>query len=293
MGPKPPLPPERNGVPAPTELAERRAAIRGAMAGAVWQSVPAPEERVVSGVRTLFFHPAGMTRGTVLHLHGGAFRIGCPEQVSAFAQRLAETCQVTVVCPAYRLAPEHPFPAALRDGWAVLASLWNDARGPVIISGDSAGGGLAAGLAQCAAAAGISLCGLMLLSAWLDLTVTSQCYELNAQTDPLFSSTSAQDAAALYLQGHSPQDPLASPLFANALDFPPSFISAGAGEVLADDAVRFHECLCRSGVLSTLCLLPDMEHVAVTRSRTLFGAEETFMAICAFLSSRLERRGTC
>lgn len=209
----------------------------------------------------------------------------CPE--------VAETCQVTVVCPAYRLAPEHPFPAALRDGWAVLASLWNDARGPVIISGDSAGGGLAAGLAQCAAAAGISLCGLMLLSAWLDLTVTSQCYELNAQTDPLFSYASAQDAAALYLQGHSPQDPLASPLFANALDFPPSFISAGAGEVLADDAVRFHECLCRSGILSTLCLLPDMEHVAVTRSRTLSGAEETFMAICAFLSSRLEHCGSC
>jgi monoterpene epsilon-lactone hydrolase len=272
-------------MPAPADLSVRRSGVAAGMAAGIWRTDPAPEEMVIGGVRTLFFRPAGISRASVMHLHGGAFRIGCPEQVGPFAQALAERCQVTVVCPAYRLAPEHPFPAALRDGWTVLTSMQASGSEPIIVSGDSAGGALAAGLAQCAAAAGQPLAGLILLSPWLDLTVTSPCFQDNAATDPLFSYVSARDAAALYLQGHSPQDPLASPIFADAAKFPPSFISAGAGEVLADDAIGFHNLLRKSGISSTLSLLPGMEHVAVTRSRALTGAEETFLEVCSFISS--------
>ena len=74
----------------------------------------------IGGVRCLRFSPSGNPRGTLLHMHGGAFRIGCPEQIAPFAAALAEACAVTVICPAYRLAPEHPFPAGLNDGYAVL-----------------------------------------------------------------------------------------------------------------------------------------------------------------------------
>ena len=139
MGPELPGP-ERPGEQPRPPLVERRTALAGAVAAGIWRVEPAPEEITLSGVRVLVFRPSGVPYGAVLHMHGGAFRIGCPEQVAGFAQALAARCNVTVFCPAYRLAPEHPFPAALNDGWAVLAAIREQVRGPVIFSGDSAGG---------------------------------------------------------------------------------------------------------------------------------------------------------
>src|SRR6201999_4321767 len=105
----------------------------------------------------------------------------------------------------------------------------------LIISGDSAGGGLAASLTRVTLDSGLPVAALVLLSAWLDLTVSHRCYQDNAASDPLFSRTAASEAAALYLQGQSAQQPLVSPLFARLEDFPPTFVSVGAGEVLAAD----------------------------------------------------------
>lgn len=284
------LPAPRTGVPAAAELIERRKGMEAAVAAGMWRAYPPPAERYTGGVRCLWFHPPGASRATLLHLHGGAFRIGSPEQVAPFARALSTRCGVTVVCPAYRLAPEHPFPAALSDGWAVLKVLPKEA--PIFVSGDSAGGALAAGLAQIAAAAGLSMAGLILLSPWLDLTMTSQSFETNAPTDQLFSFAAAQEAAQLYLQGHAPEDPLASPLLAAPAGFPPSFISAGTGEVLAGDARHLHELLHRADVPATLSLVDGMEHVAVTRDFRLTGAEETFAEICEFVLSVLSADGT-
>ena len=103
-------------------------------------------------VRALSFTPQGPATAqppaTVLHWHGGGFRLGKPEYVAAYAQALATACGVTVICPQYRLAPDHPFPAALNDVAAALAGVLAQNTGaPLILSGDSAGGGLAAGLA--------------------------------------------------------------------------------------------------------------------------------------------------
>ena len=178
-----------------------------AVAAGYWRTDPAPEEVQIGGVRCLRFSPSGASRGTLLHMHGGAFRIGCPEQIAPFALALAQACAVTVICPAYRLAPEHPFPAGLNDGWAVLRALAETANHPLILSGDSAGGGLAASLAALAHQAGIPLAGLALLSPWLDLSVTDPAYTTNAATDPLFSAEAAREAATLYLQGHARERP--------------------------------------------------------------------------------------
>ena len=259
----------------------------GALASGAWATDVEPTTEIVAGVRSLRFQPSGSKVGTVLHLHGGGFRLGCPEMIGPFAAALAERCGVEVVCPAYRLAPEHPFPAGLSDARAVFRAL--AAEGPVIVSGDSAGGGLAAGVALGAAVEPRPL-GVILLSAWLDLTVTSPAYRTNAASDPLFSYESAGAAAELYLQGHAPDDPQASPLFAPLEGYPPTLVSVGAGEVLVEDGRRFHQALRVAGVAARLSEIAGMEHVAVTRGLSLPGAAETFELVAAFVTELTRAR---
>lgn len=279
------LPDERPGRAAPADLAERRAQMAGAIAAGVFATRSAPREQALGGVRVLRFAPDGAPRGLVLHLHGGGFRQGAPEFAGPFAEALAARCGVEVVLPQYRLAPEHPFPAGLADGLAVLRALADKAGDvPLVLSGDSAGAGLAASLAVWSAAnGGPRVAGLVLLSPWLDLTVSSPCYDANGPSDPLFSRASAEEAAALYLQGADPRHPLASLLFAPLAGLPPTLVSTGAGEVLLDDAERFHAALEAAGVPSRLSVVPGMDHVAVVRGTDLPGAAETFAQVAGFI----------
>ena len=131
------LPSERSGHAPSEDLAQRRAGLAAAIAQGVWRTDPPPQEVVIGAVRTLRFDPPGPSRGLLVHMHGGAFRIGAPETVAPFASALARRCRVSVICPAYRLAPEHPFPAALVDGMAVIDALRDRTEIPLIVSGDS------------------------------------------------------------------------------------------------------------------------------------------------------------
>lgn len=287
MTARPQLPPQRAGRDAPAELAQRRQGMAGAIAAGMWRTDPPPEALDLDGVRALRFGAPGRPRGSVLHLHGGGFRQGCPEMTGPFAAALAQRCAVDVFCLGYRLAPEHPFPAGLADARAALGALQASVAGPIVLSGDSAGGGLAAGLAVLAAADDRPAAGLVLLSPWLDLTVTSRFYEINAGSDPLFSRLSASEAAGLYLQGASSEHPLASPLFAPLAGLPPTFVSVGEGEVLVEDSRRFASALREAGVAATLSVIPGMEHTAVVRDRALTGAAETFAALAEFVDGVL------
>jgi len=281
------LPPERAGRSAPSDTIATRSAITDAIRAGIWRTEPQPDERTIAGVRCLVHGARREARGTVLHLHGGAFRIGAPEQVGSFAAALAERCDVRVVCPAYRLAPEHPFPAALHDGRAILAALCAESARAVLLSGDSAGGGLAASLALTAKNDAVTLAGLALLSPWLDLRVPASAFDLNAATDPLFSTGAAMAAAELYLQGHDPVDPLVSPLFGSPSAFPPTYVNVGSGEVLLEDARDFAARLTRGGIDCCLDVVPDMEHVAVTRDLTSLGAKYTFERLVLFVAKRM------
>lgn len=282
------LPPERPGRPALPDLAQRRAAMQAAVDAGAFAAHTAPQETALSGLRCLRFAPEGAPRGYVLQLHGGGFRIGRPEFESRFAEALAANCGVEVFVPQYRLAPEAPFPAGLADALAAFDALHAGAGGlPVIVSGDSAGGGLAAGLGLLR---GDAIAALVLLSPWLDLTVSAPSYAANAASDPMFSKASADEAAELYLQGFDPAHPLASPLLAQIAAYPPALISVGTGEVLADDALRFHAKLQGAGLASTLCAVDGMEHVAVVRGLAMPGAAETFAAVARFIGSLLTSR---
>lgn len=278
------LPAERSGRAAPPAILAAREAMAGAVAAGQWRTDPPPVEAWASGVRVLRFRPAnGAVRGRVLHFHGGGYRLGAPDYAGPYAAALAERCGVEVICPAYRLAPEHPFPAGLNDGLAVLTALAGEGGPPLILSGDSAGGGLAAALAVLAVGRGVALSGLVLLSAWLDLTVSAVSYAANAATDPLFSAESASLAADLYLQGEDARHPFASPLFAPVEGFPPVLLSVGEGEVLFDDAVAFGKRLRAEGVEVDYAPVAGMTHTAVVRGLDLPGAAETFGRVAGFV----------
>ncbi len=298
------LPLERRGHAPPPDLVERRAQLATGVTAGQWRTDPMPHDTFVGGaggpiggralVRALRFRPQGRVRGRVLHFHGGAFRLGCPDMEGPFAAALAARCEVEVVLPSYRLAPEHPFPSGLADAMTALLTMAREGgvgnnRMPLILSGSSAGAGLAASLAVLAAQEHIPIDGLVLLSPFLDLTLQGQSYYYNAQTDPLFSLESAANAAELYLQGSDPTHPLASPLYAPLYGLPPTLISVGSGEVLADDARRFCQQLLAYGVPAALSEIPDMEHVAVVRSPLLPGSAETFSAIASMVDELTRR----
>ena len=285
----PKLPPERPGHPASPELQARRESLAAAIDAGKYRTSPLPIESVLNGVRLLHFATKHDSRTAVIHFHGGAFRLGNPEMIGPFAAALSARCNVEVICPDYRLAPEYPLPAALHDGVKTIDALLNTGYTNLIISGDSAGGGLATSLIALCIAAGIHVTGLVLMSPWLDLTLTSDCYATNAATDLLFSHQAAADAAQLYLQGVSAENPLASPLSGSVAGFPPTLISVGSGEVLASDGERFHLKLQRAGVTSHFIAIAGMEHVAVTRGMQLPGAAETFDVITKFIDASLER----
>lgn len=283
------IPPEREGRPAPSDLAERRAGMGAAIAGGMFATKRPAAELELAGLRTLCFRPAGPPRGRLLQLHGGGFRIGRPEFEAPLSEALAEACGIEVWVPQYRLSPEAPFPGGLNDAFAALSAVATlKPRLPLLVGGDSAGGGLAAALGLLAAqGTAPHIDGLVLLSPWLDLTVSAGAYAENAASDPMFSRESAQVAAELYLQGFDPRHPLASPLFAPVKGFPPTFTSVGTGEVLRDDAFEFHRRLAAAGVDARLSAINGMEHVAVVRSRDLPGAAQTFAAIVSFIKERL------
>ncbi len=273
------LPPERAGFPAPADIAALRAGAEAACTSGKWATRRPVAVLRLGGCEVLRVAPIGTVRGRVLHFHGGGYRLGMPEMDCAFAEALADACGVEVLLPRYRLAPEHPFPAGLNDGLAVFDAMPADV--PRLISGASAGGGLAAAIASLRSG---EAAGLMLHSAWLDLSVTAPSYDANAASDPLFSRASAEAAAALYLQGTDPAHPLASPLFADPAAFPPTLISVGTGEVLIDDA---RSMAMRLSGKARLLEVPGMDHVAVTRDAEALGAAEVFAATCAFIEQML------
>ncbi|HMO69202.1 MAG TPA: alpha/beta hydrolase fold domain-containing protein, partial [Novosphingobium sp.] len=285
MSKAPVLPPEREGRPPAEAIAKLREQMAQAAQAGAWATTPAPDEVRLGGLRALRFGAHHGARARVLEFHGGGFRLGMPDYCGPFAAALAQQCRVAVDVVQYRLAPEHPFPAGLHDALAALQALAAEPEGgPVVLVGDSAGGGLAASLALLAQAQAIAVAGLVLLSPWLDLTVTAPSYASNAQSDPLFSRPAAELAADLYLQGHDPRDPLVSPLLADPAAFPPTLVCVGKGEVLHDDAVRFHRKLRQAGVDVTLSVIDGMDHVAVLRGMDLPGARRTFAAVAGFVA---------
>ena len=199
----------------------------------------------------------------VLYLHGGGYTAGSLSYALGFGSVLALHLGLPVLCAAYRLAPEDPFPAALDDACSAYLSLLSAGLAPENITfiGESAGGGLLYALCLRLKAQGLPLPGrLAALSPWVDLTLSGRSYVENAKKDPCLSEDSLRDYAACYA-GHDLRNPLVSPIFGDLRGLPSSLIFAGGDELLLDDAEMLQERLKAAGCESELHIEPGLWHV--------------------------------
>ena len=185
-----------------------------------------------------------------LYLHGGAFVMGGLNSHRDLAAQLAQRAQIRLLMVDYRLAPEHPFPAALDDALAVYRALL--AQGipaqRLLLGGDSAGGNLALGTAQAIQAQGLAPpAALVLFSPWLDLTGHSPSRQANAASDVMLSQQVLDEAAALYAPGLPLDDARLSPLFGPLAGLPPCLLIASRAEILIDDARRLQQKMLAAG----------------------------------------------
>ncbi|WP_052424538.1 alpha/beta hydrolase [Streptomyces fulvoviolaceus] len=229
----------------------------------------------------------------LLHFHGGGYRAGAPELSRPLAGHLARRVGAEVTVPPYRLAPVHPFPAAVEDGLAAYAALLGRGFAPerTAVVGESAGGGLALAVLVAAREAGLPMPGAAVgLSPWLDLTVEAPSYERCAATDPVLGRTDLLDSAVLYLAGADPRAPTASPLFASAetlAALPPVLLQSSRDEVLADDAVRFGKRMAAVGGDCRVELWEDTTHCWQLFVDRLPVAVRAADCVAAFLRERL------
>jgi acetyl esterase/lipase len=204
------------------------------------------------------------SRKILLYLHGGGYVVCSPATHRLMVARMCREAGFDALLIDYRLAPEHPFPAAVEDAEAayrwLLASGY--AASDIVVAGDSAGGGLTLSLLLTLREAGMPLpAGAALLSPWTDLALTGLTMLTKAKADPMLRLDSAALATRHYLQATSPTHPIASPLHACLDGLPPLLVQVGSEEILLDDSRRLVAKALDAGVDASLEIWPGMMHV--------------------------------
>lgn len=227
----------------------------------------------------------------ILYLHGGGYVIGSPSLYRNLTWRLARAAAARLLAVDYRLAPEHPFPAAVDD--AMTAYEWILAGGAdprrLVVVGDSAGGGLAfALLLRCRDEARLPLpAAVVALSPWTDLALTGASLAGNAVADPFLDANGIPPIAEYYLAGADPRHPYASPLYGDPTGLPPALLQVGGDEVLRDDATRMADRLRAAGCEVTLEVWPRMPHVWHLFASVMPEARRAIARIGAFVRERI------
>ena len=236
--------------------------------------------------------PAAPPAGAVLYLFGGGYVISAPRTRHKTAGHLARAAGARVLVPDYRLAPEHPFPAALDDAVGAYHWLLGHGEAPerTVVAGDSSAGGLAvATLLRLRDAGGPLPAGAVAISPWVDLAVTGDTMRTRAAADVCATPESLRRMAGQYLAGHDPRDPLASPLYGDLARLPPLLLLAGGDEVLLDDAVRLARATVEAGVDAELVLGGGMQHVYPLYVGAMPEADAAMEHIGAWIARRVAR----
>ncbi|WP_397542567.1 alpha/beta hydrolase fold domain-containing protein [Roseovarius salis] len=206
----------------------------------------------------------GVARRTgplILYFHGGGYVFGSSDTHRAMLGRLSRITGLPVCLPDYRLAPEHPFPAAVEDALAVWREL-GKRPGGVILGGDSSGGGLALALLGEILRHDLPRpAGLFAFSPLTDLTLSGESLSRNAEADVMLPACRTREGAEIYLSGAAADDPRASPLFADFRGAPPVWLGVGDTEILLDDTRRMAARLGHDGVDVTEIVAHDLPHV--------------------------------
>ncbi len=218
----------------------------------------------VEGISAEWINAPDADLGVILYLHGGAYALGSINVHREFIARLALATKMRCLAINYRLAPEHPFPAALEDATAAYHWLLTQGVDPsqIIIAGDSAGGGLALVTMVTLRDAGEQLpAGAVCISPWTDLSLTGASIEQKSKLDPILNPTSLDMYAKYYAGEYELTSPLISPLYADLHELPPLLIQVGADEILVDDAIRLTEKARDARVDVTLEIWDEMFHI--------------------------------
>jgi epsilon-lactone hydrolase len=256
---------KRNAKGAPDVAKARALAARTAVKPRIpsgWRIRPLSSPRPGEWVERV--DAAREHRRTILYLHGGGYYFCSPETHRSITLALATGAEARVFVPAYRLAPEHRFPAAIEDAVAAYRDLLASGTAParIVVAGDSAGGGLALATLLSLRDAGDPLpAAVVLFSPWTDLAATGASLRANDKRDPMFSGETVAQAALIYLGDAAPTNPLASPLYAELMGLPPLFIQASNSEVLLDDSTRLAEKATRAGVTVSFRVWRKLPHV--------------------------------
>jgi epsilon-lactone hydrolase len=262
----------------------------------IMESVASPdgvsfEADTVGGISGWWAKPARARKGAaILHLHGGWFNWGTAQAFRNFVGHIALSARSDAFVPDYRLAPEHPFPAAVKDAEACYLGLVDRGINRIALTGDSAGGNLALVLLSIATAdaAGTVPVGAAVLSPVTDLALTGESFETRAEADPYFIKSQVAGLLRSYLGGSHPKNPVASPLYGDLAGLPPVSVHVGDDEVLLDDSRRYVERAVAAGVDAKLDIWMGMPHGFVNGVGHLRAANEALRAIGAFLNDLLQ-----
>ncbi|QJR34640.1 alpha/beta hydrolase [Gemmatimonas groenlandica] len=274
-----------------TEMGRPRAARRwmARSTGAAMESRPAGEGWPGGEVVSWPGHEPGAP--VLLYLHGGGYIACSPETHRPLVSSLVRRLRGRAFVPRYRLAPEHPFPAALHDAMAAyryLLDIEHIAPTQIVIAGDSAGGGLALALA-------LAIrdeqwphpAGLVAFCPWTDLAATGGSLEENTERCAMFAGETIRRAARFYVGDADPTLPLISPLYGDYRGLPPMLVHASEDEVLRDDAIRVAEAARRDGVEVELQLWPHVPHVWQFFAAVLPEARASLAATTRFVLARM------
>ncbi|MDF3215985.1 MULTISPECIES: alpha/beta hydrolase [Mesorhizobium] len=227
----------------------------------------------------------------MLYIHGGGYVLGSAEALANFAGQIAARVGADIFVPDYRLAPEHPFPAAIDDAVAAYRGLVAEGAERIVVVGDSAGGGLTLALLSILAADKtkglVQPVGAAAMSPWTDLALTGDSIETRAEADPIFTRGVLQSFADMYLQGQDATNPKASPLYAQLRGLPPIRIDVGDDELLLADSIRYADRARAAGVEVTLSVWEGMPHVFQSSLGQFLAAEQSVNAIGDFIRQRL------
>lgn len=216
------------------------------------------------GAEWVSVNRAHMKKYVILHCHGGGYSTGSRLYARTLTAKLASSTSMDVLCFDYRLAPEHPYPAALEDAakvWDYLMLLGYGAR-DVILTGDSAGGNLALALTlKLKEEERLLPRGMVLMSPWTDLTSSGKSFVTKAELDPVLDRVYIDKSVEAYVGGQDLTNPSISPLFGSFEGFPPTYIQVGVNEILLSDSLRLYKAMLDANVSVKLDKFKGMWHV--------------------------------
>jgi monoterpene epsilon-lactone hydrolase len=254
------------------------------------------DAETVGGIPGMWVYPANpKSDEAMLHLHGGWFNFGSAKAYRHLVGHIVARAGARAFIPDYRLAPENPFPAATDDALACYQAIVRAGARRIALTGDSAGGNLALGLASriadMATSTDSTLVGVAVISPITDLTLSGATYQTRADADPLFTRPQVADLVQSYLRSADARHPQASPLLGQFSGMPATRIHVGDDEVLLDDSLRYVEHASVAGVDIRADVWMGMPHGFPGSVGKLKAAGQALDAIGVFLAAAL-REGT-